>query len=195
LAKNIRGDAYPEIVFQNQLNEIVILDWQGRAISRFTGQQGTGLRALGEYNGNSCIITDQAIYLFDAASEDYGNHWLYPDGAPDNARKIALTTDPLNPDQSRLINWKKTYTYPNPSYGDKVTIRMAIETASKVEIEIYDIAGYPVKKMRLSSLITGTTNEISWNLDGIQSGVYFARIQVSKGNKTDEKIIKIGVIK
>ena len=41
----------------------------------------------------------------------------------------------------------KTYVYPNPVYDHQVKFRIAIESADKVDIMIYDLAGYYIKKI------------------------------------------------
>ena len=41
----------------------------------------------------------------------------------------------------------KTYVYPNPAYDDQVKFRIAIESAEKVDIMIYDLLVYYIKKI------------------------------------------------
>ncbi len=71
-------------------------------------------------------------------------------------------------------------------------------------INIFDLAGFPVEsintdfqphyfpstKYTLKELV-----EVSWDVSKIESGVYLARVIVSADGKSEEKIIKVGVIK
>ena len=44
-------------------------------------------------------------------------------------------------------------------------------------------------------MINNDILEIPWNISNIESGIYIARILVKNKNKSDEKIIKLGIVK
>ena len=89
----------------------------------------------------------------------------------------------------------KAYNWPNPVYGDETNIRYYVAENSEVNIKIFDLAGDFVAELN-DRAIGGFDNEIKWNVNNIQSGVYYARINVkSSSGKSAEKIIKIAVIK
>ena len=44
-------------------------------------------------------------------------------------------------------------------------------------------------------MINNDILEIPWNISNIESGIYIARILVKNENKSDEKIIKLGIVK
>ena len=94
-----------------------------------------------------------------------------------------------------LIDKNKTYTYPNPVYDGYVKIRIAVESAESVEVMIYDFAGYFVKKLTLDDVNQGSIHELSWNIDDVESGVYFANVTAKNSSKSETEILKIGVIK
>jgi hypothetical protein len=63
-----------------------------------------------------------------------------------------------------------------------------------VDVRIFDMAGELVGEIR------GRANplapiDIPWNLGGIESGVYFARVEAQGSGRKDLKIIKVAVIK
>jgi len=41
----------------------------------------------------------------------------------------------------------------------------------------------------------GFDNEIQWNINDIQSGVYLAHVELTAGGHTESQIIKIAVVK
>jgi hypothetical protein len=79
--------------------------------------------------------------------------------------------------------------------GNTATIRVQVESANAVEINIYDLGGYFVKKVDFDYVQEGLPNEYSWDVSNQEAGVYFARVTASKGSQSEEKIIKIGIIK
>ena len=103
-----------------------------------------------------------------------------------------------------LMDADLTYGYPNPTYGENVIFRIQVGQAEKIEINIFDLAGFPVEELNKNfqlynfSSTKYTLNgvvEIPWDVSNIQSGVYLARVIVNGDGNSEEKIIKVGVIK
>ena len=89
----------------------------------------------------------------------------------------------------------KAYNWPNPVYDDETYFRFYVAEDAKVEINIFDLAGDMVTKLN-KNVQGGYDNEITWNVSGIQSGVYFAHLNIEgTTGKSDYKIIKVAVIK
>ncbi|MFC2083836.1 T9SS type A sorting domain-containing protein [Bacteroidota bacterium] len=89
----------------------------------------------------------------------------------------------------------KAYNWPNPVYGDQTHIRFYVSENSNVVIKIFDLAGDLVDELK-GSVPAGIDSEFTWNVNNIESGVYFANIRVKgSSGKSDSKIIKIAVIK
>ncbi|HET54528.1 MAG TPA: T9SS type A sorting domain-containing protein, partial [Ignavibacteria bacterium] len=96
---------------------------------------------------------------------------------------------------SEYFPMDKAYNWPNPVYGDETKIRFYVSESSNAEIKIFDLAGDLVAELN-GSAVGGMDNEITWNVNNIQSGVYLAHLTVnSVGGKSDSKLIKIAVIK
>ena len=95
----------------------------------------------------------------------------------------------------------RSYCYPNPiKYSSLAKIRVETNDANNIVINIYDSAGSFVKKY--SKNISSEGFQISeWDFDAskLESGVYFAKLDVKSANKAlidnSNKIIKIAVIK
>ncbi|MDP4116784.1 MAG: T9SS type A sorting domain-containing protein [Bacteroidota bacterium] len=89
----------------------------------------------------------------------------------------------------------KAYNYPNPVYGTSTTIRYFVNEDSKVNIKIFDLAGDLAGELNQDAR-GGYDNEIIWNVEKIQSGVYLARIKADGvSGKSANKVIKIAIIK
>ena len=192
LIKDLIGDEHPEIVVQNAEGEIIVINWQGELEYRLTDYGN--LICLSEYEGRNAIVTESAIWLFDEVSDNYGNEWISTHHDFGNTRTLHLNIPKRIPESS-LIDKDKTYAYPNPVYDGKVKLRIAVESADKVEIMIYDFAGFFVKKITMDNLTQGFIHEEWWNVDDVESGVYFANITATSGTKSESEILKIGVIK
>jgi hypothetical protein len=89
----------------------------------------------------------------------------------------------------------KAYNYPNPVYSGETKIHYYVSEDSKIDIKIFDLAGDFVAELK-DNAQGGMEKETPWNVNNIQSGVYFARIQAQGvSGKTETNIIKIAVIK
>ena len=192
LIKDLIGNEHPEIVVQNAKGEIIVINWQGELKYRLTDYGN--LICLSKYEGRNAIVTESAIWLFDEVSDNYGNEWISTHHDFGNTRTLHLNIPKRIPESS-LIDKDKTYAYPNPVYDGKVKLRIAVESADKVEIMIYDFAGFFVKKFTMDNLTQGFIHEEWWNVDDVESGVYFANITATSGTKSESEILKIGVIK
>lgn len=194
LTRDLFEDEHPEIVVQIENGDVVVLDWQGRERYRLSNPKGSELRMLSQYQGRNCIVTESSIWLFDKVTETNGNEWPYIHHDPSNRRIFKATLEFKIPGESKLIDTKRTYNYPNPAENGETTLRVFVETAEKVEINIYDLAGYFVKRFRMDTPIQGEVNEVVWDVANVESGVYFANIMATKGSKSENKILKIAVV-
>ena len=142
------------------------------------------------------IDADGYLYIWDLdLSVDKENSWSQ--FGSDKYNRFLMTDQDFTyqTSESQLLPKDKVYCYPNPASEGYSNIRYRLTRAvSAVEIRIYDIAGELVTELTG----TGTTpgdHEVRWDLNGIQSGPYLARVQVSDGSETAVEFIKIAVIK
>lgn len=90
---------------------------------------------------------------------------------------------------------ERAYNWPNPVYENETNIRYYVSENSDVTIRIFDLAGDLVANLT-DRAAGGYDNETAWNVSSVQSGVYYASIEVkSDSGKTANKVIKIAVIK
>ena len=191
LIKNLYGDDHPEIVVRNDNGEIIVINWQGQVEYRLTDYGD--LVCLSDYDGRNAIVTASAIWFFDEVSENHGNEWTSTHHDFGNTRTLQLNI-PKRISDSVLIDKDKTYAYPNPVYDDYVYFRVAVESAERIEIMIYDLAGYFIRQINFEGPSKGAIEEESWRVRDIESGVYFANVTAWSGDQSETKVLKVAVI-
>jgi len=195
LGGDLLNDIHPEIIVKNDFGDILILNGDGLFLHRYADQDRNNLMMLGIYNQKQALISSDHITLFKNTADERGNYWQKKYGSPDNAREIFVQIISAGPDQSILINKDLTYAYPNPGYGQIVKLRIQVESAEKIKVNIYDSAGYHVKSIDLNNPRSGSVNEINWDISKCRPGIYFAHLKAVKGNLSTEEVIKIAVLK
>ena len=191
LIKDLYGDEHPEIIVKNKNDEIIIINWKGEI--EYSLVNHGSLICLADYQDKNAIITSSSIWLFDEVSENRGNQWATKNHDFGNSRTLQLHI-PEKPYQNTLIDKNKTYAYPNPAYNEKVNFRIAVESAEKIDIMIYDVAGYFIHKINFMNPIMGMIEEKVWNVDQIEPGVYFANITAWNGDTSETEILKVVIL-
>ena len=194
LARDLFGDAHPEIVLQVEGGDIVVVDWGGRERYRLSNSKESELRMVTEFKGKSAVVAESVIWQFDDAAETSGNEWPMDLGSPTHSAEFVATFPSPRQPAATLMDNNRTYNYPNPVQEGSTTIRVFVESAEKVEIRIYDVAGFFVEKLTMDDLVQGEVNEIVWDVQTVESGLYFANVEATQGAKSEKKILKISVI-
>tara|TARA_S200000501_G_scaffold68598_1_gene60403 strand:- start:7595 stop:10354 length:2760 start_codon:yes stop_codon:yes gene_type:complete len=199
LISDITGDKYPEIIFEQIDRSVMVLDSKGREVLSSSLPINSHLQSIGAYHNKKAIIFSSHLELFKELNESSGyNEWIYRYGSPNFSRSVKINISG-NVDIPKLLNKNLTYAYPNPSYGENIIIRLNVGQYKKIEVEIYDIAGF--KKTSLKSLPSENMShfesvvEIPWKIQGVESGVYIAKVKVFGTTGFDQKMIKMSVIK
>ncbi len=193
LARDLFGDAHPEIVAKSEdFSTIYIFDYKGNVQYQITSNKNDELVALKPIDGKNSIITRHAIYHFGEETDSKGNEWAYEHGNWGRSRRVELDYSIESEGENNHI---RSYCYPNPIRDNTGTIRVETIGAEKVEINLYDLAGYFIKTWT-EELIHGGNQITEWVLDvtDVESGVYFAHVAVSGENGTETNIVKIAVI-
>jgi hypothetical protein len=82
--------------------------------------------------------------------------------------------------------------FPNP-FNPNATIRFTIPEASKVHLDVYDVAGRRVATL-FDGIMESGPKEISWDSrnaykEGVSSGVYFIRVQAGDYSQTKKMVL------
>lgn len=205
-AIDLLEDEKPEIIYQTSNGKVKILNHEGKTLEELFLGENSQLRSLGIYEGHNSIITNNRVIKFKKDDGKRVNEWIHREGSPDHSRFLLLP-EPFPGNESILFDKSLTYAYPNPSYGEVVIFRVQVGTAESIKINIFDIAGFPVQTLKKSMKIENspisddTSNhlpgveEIKWDISNVESGIYLARVVVSKDGNSEEKIINVGIIK
>lgn len=140
------------------------------------------------------VVNNNGILSFWSLSPLSGKEYWLSEYATQSNNSFVASAD----SKSKIVEYfptEKAYNWPNPVYGNETNIRYYVSEDSDVSIKIFDLSGDLVANIN-SKAIGGIDNETKWNVSGIQSGVYYAIIEVKSGTgKTANKLIKIAVIK
>ena len=199
LVSDITGDIYPEIIFEQIDRSMIVMDYNGREVSSSSLPVNSHLQSIGVYNNKKAIILSNHLEFFKESKGSVGyNEWTYQYGSPDFSRSVKINISG-NVDIAKLLNKDLTYAYPNPSYGENITIRLNVGKYETIEVDIYDIAGF--KETSLSKLPSENSSgfesvvEMPWNIQSVESGIYFAKVKVYGKSGFDQILIKMSVIK
>jgi M6 family metalloprotease-like protein len=147
----------------------------------------------------AAVTRQGKLYLWDLASayDRFGWNQIYYDEMNSNRNNNPLPANPYPPEDNlydQLLPEKLVYNWPNPNIENFTFIRYYLTDEAQVKIKIYDLAGDLVTEFAGSGY-PRTDNEIRWDLQSVQSGVYLARIEAKSSNKQEVRIIKIAVVK
>ena len=189
---NLFNDLKRELIYQDSNGEIIILNHEGIVLDVIATKYK--LISLGSFQGKNGILTDKVFFSFINETKNILNEWRYPFSSADNSRYLPLEKPITN--NLDILDKALSYAYPNPSSGETVNFRLKLGVADKIDIYIYDVAGYLIQTLSLDQLeINNGILEIPWNISGIESGVYLARVVAKNKSNSDEKIIKLGIAK
>ena len=199
LIADINNDNYGDIIASTQNGNIY-------AVSGINGKllNGFPLSVGGEFSFNQAIekrednlllsvITNKNDFYFWSINSlgevlwgsEYGNNMNTSSSQAAKSNNYISTYFPKN----------KTYNWPNPVYDNQTFIRTYVSEDSQVKVKVFDLAGDLVDEFEFSAN-GGYDSEYAWNVTEIQSGAYFAHVEVkSNSGKSESKIIKIAVVK
>ena len=200
LAADFEGDSKSEIISVTKDGRIFAIDGgTGKVVPGFPLSAGSGIPVTPVlYNLNDktdlAVIDNHNVLSAWSISSVAGKlYWSEENGNPQNTSFInaAQTGNVIN----EFFPSNRAYNYPNPVYEGETNIRYYVSEDSKINIKIFDLAGDFVAELN-DNATGGMDNETVWNVSGVQSGVYIARIEArSTSGKTENAIVKIAVVK
>ncbi len=105
----------------------------------------------------------------------------------------AATPSPT-PIASEFLPRSRVYNWPNPVYGSSTQIRYYTSEDAEINIKVFDLAGEKVTELNARST-GGADGEVRWDVAGVQSGVYLARVEATGNGRSEVTVIKIAVVK
>lgn len=204
---DVDGDGDPDIIGVTGDGLVMAVDRTGRAAAGFPLQAGTGHQtaalitpsipalsvipiglavASSETGTISAWLTGTSTLVLQHAWPQYQKDASHSGAAFDVLGKSPLSSNFFPPD--RAYNW------PNPVYDGRTFIRYFVREAASVNIRIFDLAGALVTEFSGPG-VGGVDNEIAWDVSGVQSGVYFARIEANGAGENGTAIVKVAIVK
>ena len=198
LAANIQGNGEAEIIATTLDGRIFAIDGgTGRVVTGFPISTGQRIIASMLYEQNNTlslgVLNENVFSTYTISSGTGGIYWGQENG---NEMNNSFVVGPLGVNPiSEFFPKAKAYNWPNPVYDGQTFIRYYVSEDSKINIKIFDLAGDFVAELN-NTAIGGMDNETTWNVNNIQSGVYFARVEATgNSGKTESTIIKIAIVK
>lgn len=199
LVADLDGDNYSDIISTTGDGDIYAVSGKnGKLISGFPISIGN------TFSGNQTIVKRETDLLLSSVTSDnqfyfwsinsLGEvYWGSEFGNNMNSSSLDAAND-VNY-VSTYFPKNKTYNWPNPVYDNETFIRTYVSEDSQVKVKVFDLAGDLVDEFEFSAN-GGYDTEYAWNVSEIQSGAYFAHVEVkSDSGKSESKIIKIAVVK
>lgn len=198
---DLNGDNIAEVIFGTGDGRVYAYGINGRILDGFpinTGGRVRSTPAIINSNGNFGIL----VYSEDGYLYGYKTPWAYNDTKvlwKNFLRNSAHTNDGAGSfgtvtSTQPCLPSDKVYNWPNPAYGKSTNIRYFLNgDVTAISIKIMDLSG------ELVTTLTGTTNkgldnEVQWDISTVQSGIYFAVLELS-GGCGETASIKIAVVK
>jgi hypothetical protein len=208
---DVDGDGDVDIVAVSEDGIVVAYDKNGSLVPGFPLQAGTGDQSVASFAYSPPPSQASQIGLAVASSDDgsisawwtgvvgpvvqalRGSTWLQ---YQHDAQHTGLTIETIagTPLSSDFFPTNRAYNWPNPVYEGKTFIRYFVKENATVNVKVFDLAGDLVKEFAGPG-VGGVDNEVEWNVSGVQSGIYFARIEANGAGKNGVAIIKVAVVK
>lgn len=207
---DVNGDNIPDILGASRNGFVFAVSRTGTMVRGFPLQAGTGRQSLAVYDAAAGGMPGASIALA-VASESDGSVSAYLtallsgpvlDGARPwpqwqrDASRSGLALEPISgaPHSAEFFPPGRVYNWPNPVYGQTTYIRFYLNSDARVEISVLDMAGDLVYRTETAGR-GGMDHEVPWDVSGVQSGVYFARVKASGGSSEASTVIKIAVVR
>ncbi len=208
---DLDADGRPEAVAVTGEGLVLAYDGRGRAAPGFPLQAGTGKQAVAIWGVQGDLVQSLDVHLTIASSDtsavsslrtggsagpipvSTGTGWLQAQGNAQHTG-FALTPPAGAPVSAEFFPPARAYNWPNPVYDGRTFIRYFVREPASVSIKVFDLAGDLVTEFPGPG-VGGVDNEVAWDVSGIQSGVYLARIEANGGGGSGVALVKIAVVK
>jgi M6 family metalloprotease-like protein len=202
LVGDVNGDKIPEILIALATGDVMAYDKNGRAVDGFPVQCApvgqTLLAAFPSSAGNIGVVGmafSGVLQAFEINkpydSQSFAWSQYLKDARHSN---VDPALGPSTAPRTEYLPSDRVYNWPNPVRGSTTQIRYYTPEDASISIKVFDLAGMKVAELSSQSR-AGLDGEVTWDVSGIQSGVYLARIEATGGSGSHVAIIKIAIVK
>ena len=181
-------DGVPEII-SREGNGITILSNSGdRLLELSSYDPGQDIRIIEGWKDDKAALVDgNRLILFNYDQSHsywlnkYSNSYDYP---------VSLNSNRVAVESNEVV--QLAYNYPNPIEKGYTTFRFYATDDNEVIINIYDINGFKIEKLKLTQINKNEYNEIKWdNIQGLSAGLYYAEVIFES---REPELIKLAII-
>ncbi|MCB9357701.1 MAG: T9SS type A sorting domain-containing protein [Calditrichaeota bacterium] len=122
----------------------------------------------------------------DNGTYDYeGLLHMHSNACPETLRTLQVLASILDAEDAAPLpaEFRLFPAYPNP-FNSSARLRFSFDHATDVSLVVFDLQGREVATLLASKRMTAGEHELTWNADGLASGLYFARLSDSRRSQT-----------
>lgn len=203
LVTDLNGDGRSDVVVCTEDGALRALTGDGRVLEELriqaAGPDPTDMAVVRTPSGEVRLLVasgDGSMEAWDVARPfaNLQGEWLQRRGGASKAGVSVVSTTGAAPKSGEFLPADRVYNWPNPVYGASTRIRYFTAEPAEVSVRILTLGGDTVTELHGRSS-GGADEELSWDVTGIDSGIYFARIEASGNGKREAVVIKIAVVK
>ncbi|MCL4305337.1 T9SS type A sorting domain-containing protein [bacterium] len=116
--------------------------------------------------------------LDDGTYDYFGFLYLRSNSCPETLRTLQVLAVILDADETPLLpsEFRLYPAYPNP-FNSSTRLRFALDRDSEVSLTVFDLQGRHVADLLGSTRLSAGVHELTWDANGLASGLYFVRLQ------------------
>ncbi|NQT27806.1 T9SS type A sorting domain-containing protein [candidate division KSB1 bacterium] len=194
------GDEIPEILVTTSEGnlEIVSTDGSRESTSLPLGGPSTITPRVCDLDGDEdieviAVSEEGTLSVFDLAGSPEDIQWAGYQNDSGHSGWLQIELDSPT-SKADFFPTNLAYNYPNPNIENYTIIRYRLEQSASVQIKIYDLSGDRVASFTGPG-VPMTDNEIVWDLDDVDSGVYFCQVTATSNAGEKTTTFKIAVVK
>ncbi len=143
------------------------------------------------------IGADGWLNAWQCGWSDRGALWPMADRTAAGGRWLPVSAVGPETPLAEFLPEKRFFGYPNPATGNSATIHYYVNSPAHVTVTIFDALGDRITAMSQDVSDGNREDEVTWNLNGVASGIYHCRIEAEalSGGQTAVLIKPIAVVK
>lgn len=203
LLTDLNGDGRKDIVVCTEDGVLSVLTGDGLVLEELgiqaAGPDPSAIAVFRTLSGEIRLLVasgDGSVEAWDIVRPFTGlqGEWLQARGGASKTGVSIVSTIGASPKSAGFLPSERVYNWPNPVYGSSTRIRYYTSEPAEISVRILTLGGDTVTELHGRSS-GGADEELSWDVSGIDSGVYFARVEAAGNGKREAVVIKIAVVK